>query len=131
MLELIQRGQDSGYIDATLPPAWLTAGLALGRGAGEAVKAGRMTIEESTQAMHQQLPPPAGRGRSCGARAVIRPSGPQTPRSLGRSSGGPRGPRSVLKKIPPNAPWFVPSLMVAGFLAGALRVVVAAGMAFG
>ncbi len=40
MLELIQRGQDSGDIDATLPPAWLlTAGLALGRAAGEAVKA--------------------------------------------------------------------------------------------
>ena len=52
MLELIQRGQDSGDIDATQPPAWLlTAGLALGRAAGEAVKAGRMTIEESTQAM--------------------------------------------------------------------------------
>jgi len=31
MLELIQRGQDHGDIDATLPPAWLTAGLALGR----------------------------------------------------------------------------------------------------
>jgi hypothetical protein len=44
-LKLIQRGQDSGDIDATLPPAWLlTAGLALGRAVGEAVKAGRMTV---------------------------------------------------------------------------------------
>ena len=51
MLELIQRGQDSGDIDATLPPWLLTAGLALGRAASEAVKAGRMTIEEAAQAM--------------------------------------------------------------------------------
>ena len=56
MLELIQRGQDSGDIDTTLPPACLlTAGLALGRAAGEAVKAGRMTIEEATQAMHHSF----------------------------------------------------------------------------
>ena len=56
MLELIQRGQDSGDIDTTLPPAWLlTAGLALGRAAGEAVKAGRMTIEEAAQAMHHSF----------------------------------------------------------------------------
>jgi hypothetical protein len=56
MLELIQRGQDSGDIDATLPPAWLlTVGLALGRAVGEAVRAGRMTIEEPTQAMHHSF----------------------------------------------------------------------------
>ena len=48
MLELIQRGQDRGDIDATVPAAWLlTAGLEPGRGASEAVKAGRMTIEKA------------------------------------------------------------------------------------
>jgi hypothetical protein len=37
-------------------PAWLlTAGLALGRAASEAVKAGRMTIEEAAQAMRHSL----------------------------------------------------------------------------
>jgi hypothetical protein len=56
MLELIQRGQETGDLDATLPPGWLlTASLALGRAADEEVKAGRMTIEEATQAMHHSF----------------------------------------------------------------------------
>jgi AcrR family transcriptional regulator len=56
MLELIQRGQESGDLDATLPPGWLlTASLALGRAADEEVKAGRMTIEEATHAMHHSF----------------------------------------------------------------------------
>jgi len=56
MLELIQRGQQSGDLDATLPPAWLlTASLALGRAAEEEVKAGRMTIEDATHAVHHSF----------------------------------------------------------------------------
>ena len=56
MLELIQRGQESGDLDATLPPGWLlTASLALGRAAEEEVKAGRMTIEDATHAVHHSL----------------------------------------------------------------------------
>ena len=56
MLELIQRGQESGDLDATLPPGWLlTASLALGRAADEEVKAGRMTIEEATHAVHHSF----------------------------------------------------------------------------
>jgi len=56
MFELIQRGQESGDLDPTLPPSWLlTASLALGRAAGEEVKAGRMTIEEATHAMHHSV----------------------------------------------------------------------------
>ena len=71
MLELIQRGQDRGDIDATLPPAWLlTAGLALGRAAGEAVRAGRMTIEESAQAQ--------------AARATVRSEKDSSERSVAR-----------------------------------------------
>jgi len=51
--EVIRRGQDSGDFDATLPPGWLlTAALALGRAAEDEVKAGRMTIEEATHAVH-------------------------------------------------------------------------------
>lgn len=53
MLELIERGQDSGDLDATLPPGWLlTACLALGRAAEEEVKAGRMTIDEASHIVH-------------------------------------------------------------------------------
>jgi hypothetical protein len=53
MLELIRRGQESGDVDATLPPGWLlAASLALGRAAEQEVKAGRMTIEEATTAVH-------------------------------------------------------------------------------
>ena len=56
MLELIQRGQESGDLDATLPPGWLlTASLALGRAAEEEVKAGRMTIEDAIHAVHHSL----------------------------------------------------------------------------
>lgn len=56
MLELIRRGQDSGDLDATLPPGWLlTASLALGRAADEEVKAGRMTIEEASHAVHHSF----------------------------------------------------------------------------
>ena len=56
MFELIQRGQESGDLDPTLPPGWLlTASLALGRAADEEVKAGRMTIEEATHAMHHSV----------------------------------------------------------------------------
>ena len=56
MLELIRRGQESGDLDATLPPGWLlTASLALGRAAEEEVKAGRMTIEEATHAIHHSF----------------------------------------------------------------------------
>jgi hypothetical protein len=56
MLELIRRGQESGDLDATLPPGWLlTASLALGRAAEEEVKAGRMTTEEATHAMRHSF----------------------------------------------------------------------------
>jgi len=56
MLELIRRAQQSGELDATLPPDWLlTASLALGRAAESEVKAGRMTIEEATHAMHHSF----------------------------------------------------------------------------
>jgi hypothetical protein len=56
MLELIRRGQESGELDATLPPDWLlTASLALGRAAENEVKTGRMTIEEATHAMHHSF----------------------------------------------------------------------------
>ena len=54
--EVIRRGQDSGDFDATLPPGWLlTAALALGRAAEDEVKAGRMTIEEATHAVHHSF----------------------------------------------------------------------------
>ena len=56
LLELIRRGQDSGDLDATLAPGWLLTGsLALGRAADEEVKAGRMTIEEATHAVHHSF----------------------------------------------------------------------------
>jgi len=56
MLELIRRGQQSGDLDATLPPGWLlTASLALGRAAEQEVKAGRMTIENASHAVHHSL----------------------------------------------------------------------------
>jgi AcrR family transcriptional regulator len=56
MVELIRHGQDSGDLDATLPPGWLlTASLAVGRAAEEEVKAGRMTIEEATYAVHHSF----------------------------------------------------------------------------
>ena len=56
MLNMISRGQDSGELDATLPPGWLlTASLAVGRAAEDEVKAGRMTIEEATRAVHHSF----------------------------------------------------------------------------
>lgn len=56
MLELIRRGQDSGDLDAELRPEWLlTACLVLGRAAEEEVRAGRMTIEEATGAVHHSV----------------------------------------------------------------------------
>jgi len=56
MLELIRRGQDTGELDATLPPGWLLTGsLALGRAAEQEVKSGRMTIGEATDAMHHSI----------------------------------------------------------------------------
>lgn len=56
MLELIRRGQDSGDLDAAMAPEWLlTACLALGRAAEEEVRAGRMTIEEATSAVHRSF----------------------------------------------------------------------------
>ena len=56
LLELIERGQDSGDLDATLPPGWLlTACLALGRTAEQEVKAGRMTIDDASRAVHRSF----------------------------------------------------------------------------
>lgn len=56
LLALIERGQQSGDLDAALPPGWLlTACLALGRAAEEEVKAGRMTIGEATRAVHRSF----------------------------------------------------------------------------
>ncbi|HZD69932.1 MAG TPA: TetR/AcrR family transcriptional regulator [Actinomycetes bacterium] len=56
LLEVIRRGQQSGDFDRTLPPTWLlAAGLALGRTAEDEVKAGRMTIEEATSAVHHSF----------------------------------------------------------------------------
>ncbi len=56
LLEVIKRGQDSGDFDRRLSPAWLLAvGLALGRAAEDEVKAGRMTTDEATSAVHHSL----------------------------------------------------------------------------
>lgn len=54
MLDIVRRGQASGDIDASVPAHWLlSASLALGRAAEDEVKAGRMTIEQATRAMHE------------------------------------------------------------------------------
>ena len=54
MLDIVRRGQASGDFDASVPAHWLlSASLALGRATEDEVKAGRMTIEQATQAMHQ------------------------------------------------------------------------------
>jgi len=51
--EIIRRGQESGDFDDSQPAAWLpAAGLALGRAAEEQVKAGMMTVEQATAAVH-------------------------------------------------------------------------------
>lgn len=54
MLDIVQRGQASGDFDTSVPAHWLlSASLALGRAAEDEVKAGRMTIEQATRAVHQ------------------------------------------------------------------------------
>jgi len=56
MLAIVRRGQASGDFDDSLPASWvLSASLALGRATEDEVKAGRMTIEQATRAMHQGL----------------------------------------------------------------------------
>lgn len=56
LLDLIERGQENGDLDATLPAGWLlTACLTLGRAAEDEVKAGRMTIDEATRAVHSSF----------------------------------------------------------------------------
>ena len=56
MLDIVRRGQASGDFDASVPARWLlSAALALGRATEDEVKAGRMTIEQATHAMHQSL----------------------------------------------------------------------------
>lgn len=54
MLDIVRRGQASGDFDDSVPAHWLlSASLALGRATEDEVKAGRMTIEQATRAMHQ------------------------------------------------------------------------------
>jgi AcrR family transcriptional regulator len=56
LLDIVQRGQASGDFDASVPAHWLlSASLALGRTAEDEVKAGRMSIEQATRAVHQGL----------------------------------------------------------------------------
>jgi AcrR family transcriptional regulator len=56
MLDIVRRGQASGDFDASVPAHWLlSACLALGRATEDEVKAGRMTIEQATRAMHQSV----------------------------------------------------------------------------
>jgi AcrR family transcriptional regulator len=56
MLDIVRRGQASGDFDSSVPAHWLlSASLALGRATEDEVKAGRMTIEQATQAMHQSV----------------------------------------------------------------------------
>jgi AcrR family transcriptional regulator len=56
MLDIVRRGQASGDFDASVPAHWLlSASLALGRAAEDEVKAGRMTIEQATRAVHQAV----------------------------------------------------------------------------
>ena len=56
MLDIVTRGQASGDFDASVPASWLlSACLALGRATEEEVKAGRMTIEQATHAMHHSV----------------------------------------------------------------------------
>ena len=54
--DIIRRGQESGDFDRGTSPGWLvTAALALGRAAEDEVKAGQMTIEEATTAVHHSF----------------------------------------------------------------------------
>jgi AcrR family transcriptional regulator len=56
MLDIVRRGQASGDFDTSVPAHWLlSASLALGRATEDEVKAGRMTIEQATQAMHHSV----------------------------------------------------------------------------
>lgn len=56
MLAIVRRGQASGDFDDSVPAPWLlSASLALGRATEDEVKAGRMTIEQATRAMHQSV----------------------------------------------------------------------------
>ncbi|MGA8462445.1 MAG: TetR/AcrR family transcriptional regulator [Streptosporangiaceae bacterium] len=53
MLAIIERGQETGDFDRALSPSWLlAAALAVGRAAEDEVKAGRMTIDEASHAVH-------------------------------------------------------------------------------
>lgn len=53
---IIRRGQETGDFDASLPPGYLlSAMLALGRTAESEVKAGRMTIDEASRAVHHSV----------------------------------------------------------------------------
>lgn len=87
LLELIERGQESGDLDATLPPGWLLiACLALGRAAEEEVKAGRMTIDEATRAVYSSFLRLLGlRRRECTAGPSVRD--PASPYGARASSG--------------------------------------------
>jgi AcrR family transcriptional regulator len=54
--DLIRRGQESGDFDRSLSPGWLlAAGLAIGHAAEDEVKAGRMTIQDATSAVHHSF----------------------------------------------------------------------------
>lgn len=54
MLDIVRRGQAGGDFDTTVPASWLlSASLALGRATEDEVKAGRMTVEQATRAVHQ------------------------------------------------------------------------------
>ena len=75
---------------------------------------------DATQAMHRSF-----------LRTGIRPSGPGTPRSLGRSSGRPRPPRSVLKRFFRTVHGSSHHSRWLGSPVGGLGVVFAAGVAFG
>jgi hypothetical protein len=56
MLGIIKRGQETGDFDRALSPGWLlAAALALGRAADDEVKAGRMTIDQASRAVHQSF----------------------------------------------------------------------------
>jgi len=70
---LLTRGRQAGEFAADLDTAWLaTAVVVLGHAAGEAVNAGRMTIDEAKAALATSVL------RVCGARAIFpdRPLGP-------------------------------------------------------
>jgi len=54
MVDIVRRGQASGDFDASVPAQWLmSAILALGRVTEDEVKAGRMTVDQATNAIQQ------------------------------------------------------------------------------